>query len=234
MSKKTKKITVINTKDFDEKHIRFPKSVSAGSISISYKRNPLYLHTEMVECPHGVDKKEKYGMIRVTPARSFADVLEKLDIAAKKIGAVHSEKLFGIKLEEDKIPYYPLLNKTDSVDIEEYYFNMIFGYKEGIPTGVTFWDRDSDKMKDPSNEINSRFSGKFLIKVVGLKINRDKLMWDYNLIQCKVLESSRLPSGCLIYDTEEEFIKEIRSRDATVYYEEEGIAGDLETNELVD
>ena len=210
--------TITRCSDFDKRKVTMNKQVKGNSIPVKYAGKQLMLNSGILECPLGVEhiNGKGYGIINIYLSEDdpIFNVLESLDNIARLIGQRRSAELFGTELELDKVPYYKLLSDKETGN---HCFRVFIEYKDDIPS-TTVFDRDNDRLEDPKTEMSNRFTALYLIVFRGLSLHDGYLRWDYNVLQIKISESSRLPPGCLITDEEEEVERVLAVRRANDTY----------------
>lgn len=221
------KATITKLHLFDQSHITISKKVSSsGTIHVYYNGECLYLETDTQICLSGAQIQSTFATVVVIPSPDLRKVLVNMTEVLEKIADRKGEELGGI-------------TEVSQLMSEDGMFKL---YLPVLPNGelrTAVFDRDGDRVENPVNLLSNQFTGKYLISFREVYRNKvDKLSWKIDVAQIRVLESSKLPPGCLIVDTEEELDKVLGKRKTETVDDDavgfEVTEEELGQNELID
>ena len=189
----SKKATITKTHLFDQSHITISKKVSSsGTVQVFYNGDRLYLETDTQICLSGAQIQSTYANLVIIPSPNLRKVLVIMTEVLEKIADRKGLEMGAVT------DIVPLISENGM-------FKIYLPVLSNGDLRTTVFDRDGDRVENPVNLISNQFTGKYLISFREVYRNRaNQLAWKVEISQIRVLESSKLPPGCLIVDTEEE------------------------------
>ena len=221
------KATITKAHLFDQSKITISKKVSSsGTVHVYYNGECLYLETDTQICLSGAQVQSTFATVVIIPSPDLRKVLVTMGEILEKIVDRKGEEMNNI-------------TEANQLMSEDGMFKL---YIPVLPNGelrTAIFDRDGDRVENPINLISNQFTGKYLISFREVYCNKsNKLAWKSEILQIRVLESSKLPPGCLIIDTEEELDKELAKRKTETIDDDasgfEVTEEELGRNELID
>jgi hypothetical protein len=194
------------TSEFDSSKLTISKNVSnSGTINVYYNGDRLHLKTDNQICIHGAQVESTSAIVMIIPSPSLRKTMLTLTDILKKI---------AIKKEDS----LPCSEKEEGIEISEIltpegYLKL---YLSLLPNGelrCTVFDKEGDRIESPLTCLTNKFTAKYLLSFKNVYLSKmNKLTWKIDAQQIQVIESSKLPPGCLIVDTEEELLAELAIR----------------------
>ncbi len=218
------------SEDFDISKISISKKKTKQSVNVYYKGDRFFIKLRTCYCNHGIQNKSSFYIAKILHNQQSINVFRKLDTIARKVGFNKSISLFGEKFDS-----------IDDVPINSLVDNGFSNLK--IPSNIdgslkcAVFNKSSEKIVDPNNELSNRFAARFLLSADNLFVNgAGKLSWNIVTHQIQIMESQKLPNGCLICETENELNENLEKRGVTTLEDEgfEVTEEELERNELID
>lgn len=231
---KTKVRNIVTANNFDSHKLKVSSTVNNRAVTINYDSTQFLLSTDTLLVPYGIEHihGQSYGILtlKLDNDSNIHKTFQKLDKIGRFIAAKFSEELFGTELSNDDVSYSNLLVKSES----DIYLKLLIPYdsETNLPK-IPFFNRKSQKIKNPSAEISNKFTTKLLLVLKGIGISGDQARWQISVSQAMILDHSSLPEGCIITDNEEEALavfRQLHQKDYVFVVNE----CDPEHNELLD
>ena len=180
--------------------------IQPGAINLYYGKTRLFVKTGCWTCPYGIG--DNNTMVCIIPD-IYCERLTLLDNLARTIIFQNYKKLFGEDLPDqtniDDIPYTPLI-KTLEDGLE--------CAKIQVTEKMKVFDCNGEKIIDYVSCLSRQFSAYFLFDMSTISVHKGFASWSLWPLQIKIKHYCILPEGCLIYDTEEQLIQALLSRNS--------------------
>lgn len=194
------------------------------------KKTPLHVKTNCWTCPYGRDDQGKL-LVAISDDQYFN--IEELDRYGRDVCKyfLKQDKKDGCVPEEEELPYKPLLNKVDGLDVLQLQ----------LSDNTRVFDSNGVKLTtDQANQwMSGQFSGHFLLSLGLRKWSVDSsgtYYWVVQPVQIKIKRYFTLPEGCKIFDNEQDLQNELDNRaQSTAQPDDEAVVDfDPDVNELLD
>ena len=212
-------ITVNNSLDVSKiKTGKIECSKYGKLIPITYNNRSLLIKTDEQECPYGFN--QDFNNIKIFPSEFLYQIIKKLDNYALEILNEYRNDLelpkldHPIKQTDDCLDDSDNLNSSSDLNLFNLYEQIIssnhciFSIHPECQIFNTECLNITEKKTD--SIYGGRFTSKMLIHVVGLQVkNSMKCKISISINQMRILSTSKLPPGCLIFENEEDLIKHL-------------------------
>ncbi len=219
-------VSIIKACDFDHLKLEISKKISLGSLNTHYMGKNLYVSTDIQRFNSGAQIEPTNALLKFMPSPQLRNLLMSLSTMLEKIlEKKYSGSETGITVSE-------LLN---SDGLANFYLRVL----SNGDLITTVFDNSMNRIDNPVNIISNKFCGKLLLSFRDIYISKNnKLTWRIEVIQLRVTETSKLPQGCFIIDTEEELLIKLKDRKTeTIDSDDIGFEvteEELGINELID